>query len=118
MKWIDLAVAEAIGALILLACLASPQPARAQLLQHDHATTPAWLLAHPDFANCCSNRDCGMLLTPPQPTGAGWVVRVDGRAFPPVPYAQTRRSEDGRFWACILPGAGEIRCLFAPPSGV
>ena len=91
--------------------------ARGQL-HHDHATMPEWLLSHPDFSFCCSNRDCGRLLTPPRPTSAGWLVYADGRWFPPVPYQHTRHSRDENFWACIIPGQAEVRCLFVPPSGV
>jgi hypothetical protein len=122
----------AIGGFVLLAslvveCNASPQRYRAigwgLLAQataqagHDHATMPRWLLEHPDFASCCSNRDCFMLTVPPRAVSGGWLVVANGRPYPPVPYQLAKVSQDGRFWACILPGASEVRCLFAPPSG-
>lgn len=86
--------------------------------QHDHATMPRWLVTHPDFASCCSERDCRSLMIPPRPIAAGWLVTVAGHAFPPVPYERAKVSGDGMFWACIIPGQDHVRCLFAPPSGV
>lgn len=86
--------------------------------QHDHGALPAWLVNHPDFAVCCSQRDCEWLPMTPRPVSGGWLVTLAGRSYPPVAYGQTKVSQDGRFYACILPGAAQVRCLWAPPSGV
>lgn len=62
---------------------------------------------------CCSGHDC----TPAAPgrigvTAQGYVV--DGRFT--VPFAQARRSLDGRYHVCF-PAPDILRCLFVPPAG-
>lgn len=62
---------------------------------------------------CCSGHDC----TPAAPgrigvTAQGYVV--DGRFT--VPFAEARRSLDGRYHVCF-PAPDTLRCLFVPPAG-
>ena len=72
---------------------------------------------------CCSGRDChpipqdevrvtpeGYLVTIPAASPAERIEKL-------FHYDEVRKSGDGRYHACILPGSGQFRCLYVPPMG-
>jgi hypothetical protein len=62
---------------------------------------------------CCGKEDCVPIpANQIEPTPAGWRIEPTGEV---VPYVDTLRSEDGRFWRCHQPN-GMRRCFFAPPG--
>jgi hypothetical protein len=62
---------------------------------------------------CCGEDDCVPVPADQvEPTPAGWRILPTGEV---VPYVDTLRSEDGRFWRCHQPN-GVRRCFFAPPG--
>ncbi len=68
-----------------------------------------------DGKPCCGKDDC----TPLAPqrvkqTPEGYSL-PDFRLM--VPYAETLRSEDGRYWLCMTHST-RVRCFFAPPPGM
>jgi hypothetical protein len=76
--------------------------------------------------SCCGERDCEIVRNVTAEPGGyrvhhrTWSYSLGPSGTPyerdideVVPYSETQRSEDGKFWRCKFPD-GERRCFFAP----
>lgn len=95
-------------------------PARADgppgpILPHIHNDGSDWIRSGKHIngkgESCCGLNDCteieGRAIST---TPSGYFIRGLRET---VPYSETKRSEDGKYWRCQW--GGERKCFFAPP---
>lgn len=66
-------------------------------------------------SECCSDRDCAEARG--EPVAGGYrITAKDGRSWI-FDESAVRRSEDGHYHLCIMPGAEKPLCAFVPLAG-